>query len=294
MKNEGCPKVLLFPDTSNNYFAPRTARAAVEVLEDAGYQVVVPKEHVCCGRPLYDHGFLGDARKYLLHAMAILTPYVEQHIPIIVLEPSCWSVFHDEIRNLFPEREETRKIMESTFLLADFLSQRSAYSPPPLKMEALMHAHCHCKAIDRGADYGRTLLEKMQLQVRPLIDGCCGMAGAFGFMDENYDVSVTIAEHALLPAVRAAKANELIVADGFSCREQIAQLTDRRALHTAEVLQLALQATSARQDERPESALERQDERALRRSRVRTMAVLGGLTLGAIAFALLKRNNSGN
>jgi Fe-S oxidoreductase len=100
-RNTGCPKVLLFPDTSNNHFLPRTARAAVEILEDAGYQVVVPEEHLCCGRPLYDHGFLVQAKKYLLHAMNVLMPYVEQGIPIVVLEPSCWSVLRDEIRNLF-------------------------------------------------------------------------------------------------------------------------------------------------------------------------------------------------
>ena len=122
------PKVLLFPDTFNNYFLPQTARAAVEVLEHAGYQVLVPMEHVCCGRPLYDYGFLDEAKRYLRHVMRVLGPYVEQGIPIVVLEPSCWSVLRDEIHGLFPEREETRQIMENTFLLSEFLIERAKLS----------------------------------------------------------------------------------------------------------------------------------------------------------------------
>lgn len=293
-RNAGRPKVMLFPDTSNNYFLPRTARAAVEVLEDAGYQVVVPEEHVCCGRPLYDHGFLADAKRYLLHVMAALMPYVEQDIPIVVLEPSCWSVLRDEIRNLFPGREETRKIMESTFLLGEFLTQRAGYNPPPLPMEALVHGHCHSKAISRGADHQRPLLELMQLKVHPLIDGCCGMAGAFGFQEDNYDVSVRIGEHALLPAVRAAKPTDLIVADGFSCREQIAQLTDRQALHTAEVLQMALHGEPMAPGDRPECKLVREHEQALRRSKVGTLALVGGLALGGVLLAFwMGKNKTG-
>ena len=137
--NGGRPKVLLFADTFNNYFLPQTARAAVEVLEHAGYQVLVPMEHVCCGRPLYDHGFLDEAKQYLRHVMRVLAPYVEQHIPIVLLEPSCWSVLRDEIHGLFPEREETRQIMESTFLLSEFLVEKANYRPPPLRMDALLH-----------------------------------------------------------------------------------------------------------------------------------------------------------
>ena len=113
-------------------------------------------------------------------------------------------------------------------------------------MDAVLHGHCHHKAIIRGAEPERKLLEQMQLKVRVLTDGCCGMAGAFGFEADKYDISVKIGEHALLPAVRNARPTELIVADGFSCREQISQLTDRRALHTAEVLQLALHQESCR------------------------------------------------
>ena len=290
-KHHQRPKVLLFADTFNNYFLPQTARAAVEVLEHAGYQVLVPMEHVCCGRPLYDHGFLDEAKRYLRHVMRALAPYVEQGIPIVLLEPSCWSVFRDEMHGLFPEREATRRIMESTFLLSEFLVEKTNYRPPPLPMDATVHGHCHHKALVRGAVHELKLLEQMNMSVHMLADGCCGMAGAFGFEADKYDLSVQIGEHALLPAVRKAQAAELIVADGFSCREQISQLTTRRALHMAEVLQLALRQGAPRGDF-PEAALVQERTRELRRSKLRSAAVLGALAAGGIALALLRNRAS--
>ena len=283
------PKVLLFADTFNNYFLPQTARAAVEVLEHAGYQVLVPMQHVCCGRPLYDHGFLDEAKQYLRHVMRVLAPYVEQGIPIVLLEPSCWSVLRDEIHGLFPEREEARQILESTFLLSEFLVEKANYRPPPLPMDAILHGHCHHKALVRGAEHERKLLERMQLNVRVLADGCCGMAGAFGFEAAKYDISVKIGERALLPAVREAKSTELIVADGFSCREQISQLTTRRPLHIAEVLQLALRQGPIA-DDVPEAALVQEHRRELRRSKLRTLATLGALAAAGIGISRIPRN----
>jgi FAD/FMN-containing dehydrogenase/Fe-S oxidoreductase len=288
-KDDGRPGVLLFSDTFNNYFRPQTARAAVEVLEHAGYQVVVPREHVCCGRPLYDHGFLDEAKRYISHAMRVLVPYVEQGIPIVLLEPSCWSVLRDEIRGLFPEREETHKIMENTFLLSEFLVEKANYRPPALAMDALLHGHCHHKAILRAAEHERKLLEQMQVNVHLLNDGCCGMAGAFGFEVGKYDLSVNIGEQVLLPAVRNARPSDLIIADGFSCREQISQRTDRHALHLAEVLQLALHNGPADGD-LPESSLTREREQALRNSRRRTLAALGAIAAGGIALVLAARD----
>jgi Fe-S oxidoreductase len=183
--------------------------------------------------------------------------------------------------------------MRSTFLLSEFLTQ-GGYRPPPLPMEALVHGHCHRKAIRRGGpDHEDTLWEQMQLKIRPLIDGCCGMAGAFGFQQDNYHVSIKIAEHALLPAVRAASATDLIVADGFSCREQVAQLTDRQALHTAEVLQLALHAEKMGPGDRPESDIVHEHEQALRRSKIVTLAAVGGIALGAIFLALAMGKHRG-
>jgi len=286
------PKILLFADTFNNYFLPQTARAAVEVLEHAGYQVLVPMQHVCCGRPLYDHGFLDEAKRYLRHAMRVLVPYVERGIPIVLLEPSCWSVMHDEIHGLFPEREETRQIMENTFLLSEFLVEKANYRPPPLRKDAIVHGHCHHKALVRDSDHERTLLESMQMNVHVLTDGCCGMAGAFGFEADKYDISLKIGGHALLPTVRKAEPAELIVADGFSCREQISQLTTRRALHIAEVLQLALHQEPVVGDF-PEAAVVRERARDLCRSKLRAVATLGALAAGGIALARILRNHQG-
>jgi len=220
-RNAQRPKVVLFPDTFNNNFFPTTAQAAVEVLEHAGYQVEVPREHVCCGRPLYDYGFLEMAKQYLERIFDVLTPYAKAGTPIVVLEPSCWSVLRDEIKGLFPERKETRMIMENSFVLSEFLVKKANYHPPRLHMSGLIHGHCHHKAIIHGVEHEAKLLQDMQMKVRVVPDGCCGMAGSFGFEEHHYDVSAKVGEHALLPAVRAAGLNELIIADGFSCREQI-------------------------------------------------------------------------
>ena len=291
-QNHPRPRVLLFADTFNNYFLPQTARAAVEVLEDAGYEVVVPMGHVCCGRPLYDYGFLDEAKRYLRHVMCVLMPYVEHGIPIVLLEPSCWSVLRDEICGLFPERKEAHQIMENTFLLSEFLVQKAKYRPPQLHMDAVLHGHCHHKAIIRGAEHERKLLEQMQMNVHMLADGCCGMAGAFGFEADKYDISVKVGEHALLPAVRESRPAELIVADGFSCREQISQLTNRHALHMAEVLQLALRQGPERPaGELPEASLVREREQALRNSKVRTLAALGAMAAGGLVLACAMRSN---
>ncbi len=291
--NAGQPQVLVFADTFNNYFLPQTARAAVEVLEHAGYQVLVPMEHVCCGRPLYDHGFLDEAKQYLRNVMRVLVPYVAQNIPIVLLEPSCWSVLRDEIRGLFPEREETRQIMENTFLLSEFLVGKAKYRPPQLRLDAVLHVHCHHKAILHGAEHERKLLQQMQLKVRFLADGCCGMAGGFGFEADKYDVSVKIGEHGLLPAVRNSRPSELIIADGFSCREQISQLTNRHALHTAEVLQLALhQGAGLAEGDLPEAALVRERRRVLRNSKLRTAATLSALAVAGIALTRIMRDNT--
>jgi hypothetical protein len=156
-------------------------------------------------------------------------------------------------------------------------------------MDAIVHGHCHHKALVRDSDHERQLLESMQMNVNVLADGCCGMAGAFGFEADKYDISVKIGEHALLPAVRKAEPAELIVADGFSCREQISQLTTRRALHIAEVLQLALHRTPATGDY-PEAALVRERTSDMRRSKLQTVATLAALAAGGIALARILRN----
>ncbi|HSM87610.1 MAG TPA: FAD-linked oxidase C-terminal domain-containing protein [Candidatus Limnocylindrales bacterium] len=288
-------RVVLFPDTFNNFFLPRTARAAVSVLENAGYQVLVPTQHICCGRPLYDYGFLDMAKEYLENVMSVLMPYIDSGAPVVVLEPSCWSVLRDEINGLFPGRRETRKIMENTFLLSEFLVQRAEYRPPVLHLGGVMHAHCHHKSIVKGAEHEQTLLEKMQMGVRALTDGCCGMAGAFGYEEGHYDVSQKIGEHALAPAVRRSGRAEVIIADGFSCREQIAAMTDRQALHMAEVMELGLRhGPGGPGGLYPETEFVREHEAALRKAKLETAATLGGLAAASVAaVAALSRLRNG-
>lgn len=232
-------RVLLWPDTFNNHFFPGTARAAVDVLEHHGFEVMVPSQHVCCGRPLYDYGMLDLAKAYLERVMKALRAQIEAGTPIVVLEPSCASVFRDELRGLFPEDALAQKLRKQTWLLSDFLHQHAPTDGAVHgRGRALVQGHCHQKSIMKS-ESEKELLQRLGLEVEVLASSCCGMAGSFGFEREKYAVSKAIAEYALLPRVRAAAPETLIVADGFSCREQIRQFTGREALHLAEVLQMA-------------------------------------------------------
>ena len=230
--------VLLFADTWNNYFLPRTARAAVAVLEAAGFTVEVPRQHMCCGRPLYDYGMLDTAKTVLADTMRKLRDE-RPDVPIVVLEPSCAAVFRDELLNLVPDDEDARRLSRRVVLLSEFLARHAPGFRPPLDAEALLHGHCHHKALMR-IDGEKQVLEEMGVRLRVLESGCCGMAGAFGFEPEHYDVSMKVGERVLLPAVREAATGTYVVADGFSCREQIRQGTGRRAIHLAELIELAL------------------------------------------------------
>jgi FAD/FMN-containing dehydrogenase/Fe-S oxidoreductase len=244
-KNINGEPVLLWPDTFNNYFLPDTAKAAVEVLELAGYRVVLPKAHLCCGRPLYDWGMLDRAKKLLLTILGALETEIKQEIPIVVLEPSCAAVFRDELLNLFPKDDRARRLSRQTFLLSEFLEQKAKHLQlPKLARKALVHGHCHHKSVMRMTDE-ESVLRKMGIDFHAPAPGCCGMAGSFGFEADKYETSLAIGELELLPAVRKADPDCLVIADGFSCREQIAQCTNRRALHLAEVIQMAARAPQA-------------------------------------------------
>jgi FAD/FMN-containing dehydrogenase/Fe-S oxidoreductase len=234
------PEVVLWADTFNNYFHPETSCAALAVLEDAGFRVTTPRQHLCCGRPLYDFGMLDEAKNYLARILHALGPQIDAGLPVVVLEPSCASVFRDELVNLMPNDLRAKKLRAQTFLLSEFLEHRApGYKPRQLARRVLVHGHCHHKALMKMTDE-MSLLQKMGADVRSPDAGCCGMAGAFGFEKEKYEISQAIGERVLLPAIRQESAETLIVADGFSCREQIKQATGRNAMHLAEVLQLAM------------------------------------------------------
>jgi FAD/FMN-containing dehydrogenase/Fe-S oxidoreductase len=239
-QNGKSTRVILWPDTFNNYFHPEVAIAATEVLEAANCDVLVPRQSFCCGRPLYDYGFLKQAKRQLRAIIRGLRPHLAAGTPIIVLEPSCLAVFRDELINLFPTLEDAKRLSQQTFLLSEFLHKKlPGYCPPALDRPVMLHGHCHHKAIAK-LDDEEAVLRDMGVRLDSLDSGCCGMAGSFGFEADHYDVSMKVGELVLLPAVRRASADTLIVADGFSCREQIRQGTSKQAMHLAEVLRLAM------------------------------------------------------
>jgi FAD/FMN-containing dehydrogenase/Fe-S oxidoreductase len=293
------PPVMLFADTFNNYYHTETSKAAVEVLEDAGFRVDVPMADLCCGRPLYDYGFLGMARRWLEHLLIELRPQIQASIPIVVLEPSCWAVFKDELTNILPpQNEDAIRLQNLIYTFGDFLKKRApSYRVPKLHRKALLHGHCHQKSLDHMDDktYGelkstKEVLKDMGVEFENPATGCCGMAGAFGYEEgDHYDVSIACGERKLLPEVRKSDERKLIIADGFSCREQIEQETDRTALHLAQVIQLAIRhGPPGPLNGKPEAELLRARKSAAFRGAVRTAAFVaaGALAAGALVWAL--------
>jgi FAD/FMN-containing dehydrogenase/Fe-S oxidoreductase len=236
-RNPAGKTVLLWPDTFNNRFHTDVGVAAVEVLEAAGYRVVVPQGHVCCGRPLYDYGFLGLARRYLKGTIERFREEIRAGTPIIGMEPSCTAVFKDELGKLLPNDQDGQRLAKQVFHFGEFL-ENEGYEPPTLPRKVLLHGHCHHKATG-GIGPEQSLLEKMGTEIEAPDSGCCGQAGSWGYEAGHYDVSLAIGERVLLPEARKASPDTLLVADGFSCREQIEHGARRKALHLAQVLALA-------------------------------------------------------
>jgi FAD/FMN-containing dehydrogenase/Fe-S oxidoreductase len=290
-RNLHAPTVLLWPDTFNNYFLPDTAKAAVEVLESAGFHVSLPATTICCGRPLYDWGMLNRAKRLLQQILDVLEAEIEQQTPIVVLEPSCAAVFRDELLNLFPYDDRARALSQQTFLFSEFLERKAkSFTLPKVRGEALVHGHCHHKSIMKMSDE-EALLRRMGIEFQTPAPGCCGMAGAFGFEQEKYETSIAVGELELLPAVRKAAADCLIIADGFSCREQIGQCTDRHALHLAEVIQMALNGKVA--GEYPERSRVLKRQTAVEQSMTRAALGLAGIAAGgALLWAATRRHAS--
>jgi Fe-S oxidoreductase len=214
------------------------AQAAVEVLEHAGFQVAIPKQQLCCGRPLYDFGMLDQAKAQLADIMDSLAEDIDAGVPLVGLEPGCLSTFRDELVNLFPNDGRAQKLSSQSFMLSEFL-ERAGYQPGKITGKAIVHAHCHQRAVF-GIDAERSILAKTGMQVDVLDSGCCGMAGSYGFDPEHLQSSLRIGEKVLLPAVRNAAVDTRIVVSGFSCREQVHQGTERRTMHLAEVLRAAI------------------------------------------------------
>jgi FAD/FMN-containing dehydrogenase/Fe-S oxidoreductase len=237
-------RVLLWPDTFNDHFHPRTAHAAADVLEAAGYDVAIPAKRLCCGRPLYEFGMLDLARRYLADIMSTLAEDIAKGTPIVVLEPACASAFRDELPDLFFRDEVARRLSGQVVLLEELLARDESWKPRRLERRAIVHGHCHQQAI-LGMDAHREVLERAGVRCEIPDAGCCGMAGSFGFEKEKYDVSMACAERVLLPALRGADPETLVVANGFSCREQVEQSLGKLPLHLAEVLAMTLRDRSS-------------------------------------------------
>ncbi len=232
------PLVVLWPDTWNNYYHPQTLAAAEKVLMHAGFRVQTPKGHICCGRPLYDFGLLEAAKSYLARVLERVGPQIDAGLPFLFLEPSCASVFKDELLELFPNNERAKRLSGQVWLLADWLEAKAPeFAPQGLEgAHILVHGHCHHKAVFGGPASEIAVLQRAGARVEAIQAGCCGMAGPFGFEADKFEVSKTIAQDGLLPAVAKAGPMTIVLADGFSCREQISQLGHKKALHFAEVL----------------------------------------------------------
>ncbi|MGX9229466.1 (Fe-S)-binding protein [Streptomyces albus] len=240
--------MVLFPDTFNNYFDTDVGVACVEAVEAAGWSVIMPEQHVCCGRPLYDFGFLEAAERYLRNVLRMLGPHLHAGTPIVGMEPSCLAVFKDELTKLLPHDNDARRLASSAHHFAEFFDVHDI-TPPPLDDagKALLWGHCHQRATG-GTDADRKLLEKLGHTTEDLAGGgCCGLAGSWGFEQGKYGISMDCGEQALLPAVRAADPATRVVANGFSCTTQIQHAgTGRDPVHIAELVRRAYQAHDGR------------------------------------------------
>ena len=242
--------VVLLVDTFNTYFEPENARAALRVLEAAGYQVHIPTpldnpRPLCCGRTFLNAGLTDQAKEEMTRTIDTLKPFMDKGFPIIGLEPSCLLTLRDEFKSLLPG-EDTQKLSECAMLFEEFLARehRAGNLQLPLKpiaaTKALLHGHCHQKAFGVMSDVETILSLIPDLDVETIDSGCCGMAGAFGYDAEHYEVSMAMGELSLLPQVRAAEIGTLIVADGTSCRSQISEAAPRQSKHVAQVLKSSL------------------------------------------------------
>jgi Fe-S oxidoreductase len=246
-------EVVLFVDTFNRYFEADVARAAQRVLAAAGYDVRFAAAHdgtrpLCCGRTFLQAGMLEDARAEARRTIAALAPFARRGIPIVGLEPSCLLALRDEFLALVPG-EDARAVAAQAMLFEEFVAREldaGRWSPPlrPLARTAVVHGHCHQKAFGAMPAVMRALSGIPGLDATVVESSCCGMAGTFGYEREHYDISMRMAERDLLPAVRAAAPETLVITDGMSCKHQIAHGADRRALHVAEVYAEALEGTN--------------------------------------------------
>jgi FAD/FMN-containing dehydrogenase/Fe-S oxidoreductase len=284
--NPSGPRVVLWPDTFNNHFHTDVGVACVEAIEEAGWQVVMPEGHVCCGRPLYDYGFLDLAERYLRRTIDVLREEIRQGTPIVGMEPSCLAVFKDEITGMLPHDDDANRLSRCAMHFSEFF-EKFEIPVPRLERRALVWGHCHHKATG-GMDPEHELLKRMGLDIEPVSGGCCGLAGSWGFEDGHHEISMQCGEQALLPAVREADRNTLVIANGFSCKTQIQQSdSERRALHVSQVMKMAREhGTGGYRAGRPEVPyyeVKPKPSAGLRAMRIGSVAAIAAAGLAGIA-----------
>jgi Fe-S oxidoreductase len=235
--NDGGPRVILFPDTFNNRLHTDVGVACVEAIEAAGWQVIMPMGHICCGRPLYDYGFLDVAERYLNHVLDRLRDEIRSGTPVVGMEPSCLAVFKDELKKLLPHDDDADRLMRNSYHFAEFFTSFDIEPPKVSDGRALLWGHCHQRA-SGGVDADQQVLQKMGIDVEPVSGGCCGLAGSWGFEQGKYEISLDCGEQALLPAIRD-NPDALVVANGFSCQTQISDSGTAKAVHLGQVMAMA-------------------------------------------------------
>ena len=242
------PEVLLWVDTFNTYFEPENAHAALRVLEAAGYRVQLPTlagRPACCGRTFLNAGLVDEARHEARRLLSTLSPWIERGVPVVGLEPSCLLTLRDEIPMLLPGEESARladgSLLLDEFLLSEAEAGRASLDLGPVEAQtALVHTHCHQRALGREGATETVLRRIPGLEVHTLRSGCCGMAGAFGYEAEHYEISMAMGELDLLPAVRDAAPDAWVLAAGVSCQQQIAHGAGRSTLTLAQALEASL------------------------------------------------------
>jgi Fe-S oxidoreductase len=233
-------KVIFFHDTWVTYYHPEVGKSAVELLEAAGFEVILVRERVCCGRPMLSKGMIEPAREMASKNVSLLAPYVREGIPVVGTEPSCILTFRDEYMDLLPGNDDARSLAENSFMLSEFIHRlhRSGELNIEWKQDAqeiLYHGHCHERSL-AGLAAPLGMLASSGCRAEESGAGCCGMAGSFGYESEHYGISKTIGEDRLFPAVRNAAPETVIAVSGVSCRHQIEHFTGRKVKHIAQVL----------------------------------------------------------
>lgn len=275
-------RVILWADTFNAYFRPERGLAALNALEALDFSPELSPEGLCCGRPFYDFGFLGLAKSHLRKILDSLETEIEAGTRFVGLEPSCVAVFRDELLNLFPDDSRAVRLAGSMMTFAELVEPKMPSNSDAAARHAIVQQHCHQKAV-MGIGPDERLLGKMGIERLNGDFGCCGMAGAFGFDAKHYEVSEAIARRHLVPAVSASPEETLVVTDGFSCAEQVEQLTGRRTVHLAQLVEHAVTGRVTEAEELSERAGK------TTRFRLGSLALVAATVAGGVVLAGLLR-----